>query len=81
MIAVAASLALLVLAGATIWFVQGALGNKDDGGNGNTAIGANGASGSAAPSSTAERRAPPNDHVWCDALGKEIFCRSTRTRR
>ena len=75
MIAIAASVALLVLAGATIWFVRDALGDKGggNGSGGNTPAAAVGAGGG--PSTAASDRGPaPNGFVWCDPLGKQVLC-------
>jgi len=75
LIAIAASVALLVLAGATIWFVRDALGDKGggNGSRGNTPAAAIGASGG--PSVASSDRGPaPSGFVWCDTLGKAVLC-------
>jgi hypothetical protein len=71
-VAIAASVALLVLAGATIWFVRNALGSdSDNGSKGSGATNAAPAAASAAPTNT---RPAPRDFAYCTVDGRQLLC-------
>jgi hypothetical protein len=71
-IAIAASVALLVLAGATIWFVRDALGS--DPGGGSTGSGATNAAPAAASAAPSNTRLAPEDFAWCTVDGRQLLC-------
>jgi hypothetical protein len=72
LVAIAASLALLLLAGGTIWFVRDALGSGEGGSGGDKPA----AAGTTPASSTSPAPLPPafTGYAWCEAPDKRIFC-------
>jgi hypothetical protein len=68
-VAIAASLTLVVLAGATIWFVRDAL--RDGGSSGGSRPDAASAPASSAPAS---RGPAPSGFAWCEAPEKALLC-------
>lgn len=76
-VAIAASLTLVVLAGATIWFVRDAL--RDGGNPGGSRPHAAGTAGPSAPASSApaDRGPAPTGFAWCEAPEKALLCPTT----
>ncbi|GAA0949700.1 hypothetical protein GCM10009558_065640 [Virgisporangium aurantiacum] len=74
-LAIAASLAVIVLAAGTIWFVRDAVGDTKEPGTG--AQGPNATTTGASASPTANRGPAPTGFAWCEAPEKALFCPTT----